>query len=109
MNTSARIRGLSQVDLTNSGERFALARRIVSAAEQHAENTREADFLQGDLEIVLDTLMGEMSPDQVRAAFARLVPPTEAGASDDDDEEDEVDAADSDGFADLPEFAFLGR
>lgn len=106
MNTSARIQGLSQVDLTNEGDRFALARRIVTAAEEHASNTGEDDFLQGDLEIVLDALMAEMSPDQVRAAFARLVPPAVEGYPDEDAEEE---AADDDGFAGLPEFAFLGR
>lgn len=105
MNARTYAQALSEIDLTNNEERFALSRRIVRAAEEHAARTHESDFLQGDMEIVLNTLMGEMSPDQIRAAFARLVPSLDDAFPSNDTE----DAADSDNFAGLDEYAFLGR
>ena len=43
-----------------------LARRLVAAAEEHAANTREADFLAGDAELLLTAALRVMSPAALR-------------------------------------------
>ena len=65
-----------------------LARKLVEAAEAHADATGESDFIQGDLEILLGVAMHVMSPTARRQFWHHQ----------------EVDQ-----FVDLPEYAKLMR
>ena len=43
-----------------------LANRLVAAAEEHAANTGEADFLAGDMELLLTAALRVMPPATLR-------------------------------------------
>ena len=63
-----------------------LANRLLAAAEEHAANTGESDFLAGDMELLLAAALRVMSP----AALRRFWRQPELAE-----------------FADLPEFRSL--
>ena len=50
----------------------SLAAMFVKAAEAHAEATGETDFIQGDLEIVLEATISLLQPGKLWQLFVRL-------------------------------------
>lgn len=94
MNSKSKNPTLSAIDLTDADSRFALARRLVDGAEQHAANAGDPAYAQGDLEIIIERLLGAMPPAEAREALTSLVV---------------ADGNEPGALADMPEYEFLAH